>query len=41
MSLSDEVDAPTVLESGPGVYHIVVAPASGATRWSIRVQDDY
>jgi serine/threonine-protein kinase len=41
ISLSDEVGAPTVLTSGPGVYRIAVEPASGDTRWSIRVQDDY
>lgn len=41
VSLSDEIGAPTVLSSGPGVYRVRVDPASGDTRWSIRVQDDY
>ncbi len=30
-----------VLTSGPGVYRVRVSPASGDTRWSIAVQDDY
>ncbi|HLI58989.1 MAG TPA: serine/threonine-protein kinase [Solirubrobacteraceae bacterium] len=41
LSLSDEVRAPVVLRSGPGVYRVRVDPASGDTRWSIEVQDDY
>jgi serine/threonine-protein kinase len=41
VSLSDEVDAPMVVTAGPGVYRVTVDPASGDTRWSIRVQDDY
>jgi hypothetical protein len=41
VTLSDEVRAPTLLTSGPGVYRVRVDPASGDTRWSIEVQDDY
>jgi hypothetical protein len=41
VSLADEVDAPTVLGRGPGLYRVTVDPASSSTRWSIRVQDDF
>jgi hypothetical protein len=41
VSLSDEVAAPTVLRSGPGLYRIAVHPASPSTRWSVQVEDDY
>jgi hypothetical protein len=39
--LGDGSAAPRVFSSGPGVYRVVVDPVSGATRWSIRVQDDF
>ena len=29
------------LHTGPGTYRVTVDPASGATRWSVRVADDY
>ncbi len=41
VTLSDGIDQPEVVESGPGVYRVTVDPASSSTRWSIRVQDDY
>jgi hypothetical protein len=30
-----------VVSTGPGVYQVRLHPASGDTRWSIAVQDDY
>ncbi len=41
LSLSDGVDRPIVVASGPGVYRVTVGPVSSSTRWSIRVEDDY
>jgi hypothetical protein len=41
LSLSDGIDRPTVVASGPGVYRLTVDPVSSSTRWSIRVEDDY
>jgi hypothetical protein len=41
LSLSDGVNTPEVVDSGPGVYRVTVDPVTSSTRWSIRVQDDY
>ncbi len=41
VGLGDGTATPPVLGFGPGSYRVTVDPASGATRWSIEVQDDY
>jgi serine/threonine-protein kinase len=39
--LGDGSDQPRTFTTGPGIYHLRIDPASGDTRWSITVQDDY
>jgi hypothetical protein len=41
VTLGDGTAAPSVFSTGPGTYQLTVSPASGSTRWSIEVQDDY
>ena len=41
VDLGDGTAAPSVLGTGPGTYRVTVHPASGSTRWSIEIQDDY
>jgi hypothetical protein len=41
VDLGDGTADPSVLSTGPGSYRVTVKPASGSTRWSIVVQDDY
>ena len=41
VDLGDGTAAPSVLSTGPGTYRVTVHPASGSTRWSIAIQDDY
>jgi hypothetical protein len=41
VGLGDGTADPSVLSTGPGYYRVTVNPASGSTRWSIVVQDDY
>jgi hypothetical protein len=41
VALGDGTSVPSVLSTGPGTYRVTVHPASGSTRWSIEVQDDY
>jgi hypothetical protein len=40
-TLGDGTAEPSLLGTGPGTYRVTVTPASGSTRWSIEVQDDY
>jgi eukaryotic-like serine/threonine-protein kinase len=39
--LGDGSDQPRVFSTGPGIYRLRVSPASGDTRWSITIEDDY
>jgi hypothetical protein len=39
--LGDGSDQPRTFSTGPGTYRLRINPASGDTRWSITVQDDY
>jgi hypothetical protein len=41
VGLGDGSAQPRTFTTGPGIYRLRVNPASGDTRWSITVQDDY
>ena len=39
--IGDGTGEQRVFTTGPGVYRLTFQPGSGATKWTIRVQDDY
>jgi hypothetical protein len=41
VGLGDGSAQPQVFTTGPGIYRVRVNPATGGTRWSIAIQDDY
>jgi serine/threonine-protein kinase len=41
VGLGDGSAQPQVFTTGPGIYRVRVNPATGGTRWSITIQDDY
>jgi hypothetical protein len=41
VGLGDGAGEAHTFTTGPGVYRVSVDPASGSTRWTIQIQDDY